>query len=293
MGCSRSTLASSARLPAWASATMGSTVTVELIRANRLRCRHRFGHLVRRILLVEEDLPLQIAQLNQIAIDQAHEPHTGANQQLGQRRAQRAAADQQHARLAEATLALGADLRQNALAIISVGLIHRGQCRIHTFYAGTRLDYSDWRTRSDMPVDTPRFWSRPRNWARCSRNIRPSSASNRPRKPSAKMPRRRACWGNSTGSWRHWPPGAAGPAHHRCPAPAAGSLQSKIVSHIKIKNLNLAQWNCRSAAQDQPDIPAAAGDAPAPPAPPSRSRRVNPRSPRGVNSCGSAPRNWP
>ena len=98
------------------SATMGSTVTAELICRSFSAAATAFGRPACRVGLVEQRLPLKIAQFDEIAVDDSHRSHAGADQYVGDRAAQRAAAADHRPRLRQTPLALLAQRRKAHLA---------------------------------------------------------------------------------------------------------------------------------------------------------------------------------
>ena len=79
----------------------------------------RFGQFVGQILLVEQRLPLQIAQLQKIAIDDSQPPDAGPNQQIGHMRSERSAAAQQGRAGGEPLLPFDAQRREAHLALVA------------------------------------------------------------------------------------------------------------------------------------------------------------------------------
>ena len=88
------------------SATIGSMVTVELICRSFSAAATAFGNAGRGVGLVEQRLPLEVAQFDEIAIDDPQHSDAGADQQIGDRAAQRPAAAQQRPRLRPAAAVL-------------------------------------------------------------------------------------------------------------------------------------------------------------------------------------------
>ena len=80
------------------SATTGSTVTDELICRSFVAAASALGRLLGHVGLVEEHLPLEVARLDEVAVDDADEADAGADQRVGQHGAQRPAAAERDAR---------------------------------------------------------------------------------------------------------------------------------------------------------------------------------------------------
>src|SRR6185295_9741015 len=76
-----------------------------------------------RVALVEEHLAREVRLLDHVAVDQHQLADAAAHQRLRQRPAQRSAADEQHARVGEALLALLAERREARLAFETAGRI--------------------------------------------------------------------------------------------------------------------------------------------------------------------------
>ena len=74
------------------------------------------GEFLGRVIFVEEQLALEIAEFDEVAIDDAEEADAGAGEELGGDGAEGAAADDQGAGAVKARLAFRADLGENFLA---------------------------------------------------------------------------------------------------------------------------------------------------------------------------------
>src|SRR5262245_58157206 len=79
----------------------------------------RLGKLVGNVLFSEQYLPLQVAELDEIAIDKPQKAHAGPRQSVGNGAPQRSAAAQQHPPAANATLSLVADAMKQHLPAIA------------------------------------------------------------------------------------------------------------------------------------------------------------------------------
>ena len=71
------------------SVTTGSTSTDELICRSLRAAASALGRLLGDVVLVEEDLPLQVARLDEVAVDDADVADAGADQGVGQHGAER------------------------------------------------------------------------------------------------------------------------------------------------------------------------------------------------------------
>ncbi len=86
--------------------------------SRRDRFRHRAGH----VRFVEQELPLQIVQLDEVAVDDPHEADARADEHLRDHRAERpATADQCSRAVVEPPLAFGTERGKANLAIVAVG----------------------------------------------------------------------------------------------------------------------------------------------------------------------------
>ena len=81
------------------SATIGATVTVELTVRSFSAAATALGSPSRGVGLVKQYLPLEIAQFDEIAVDDPQRPHARPDQQIGDRAAQRPAPAKQCPRL--------------------------------------------------------------------------------------------------------------------------------------------------------------------------------------------------
>ena len=106
-------------LAALASATIGVDFNLAVDFAQAPGGGDGFGEIFGGVTLVEENLPLKVAQFDQIAIDQAEKSDAGSNEHFGGGRAESTAADDQDAGTAQAHLAIAADLGEDFLAIVA------------------------------------------------------------------------------------------------------------------------------------------------------------------------------
>ncbi len=86
------------------------------------------GQVVRHVGLVEQHLPLEVARLDEVAVDDADEADAGADQGVGQHGAERAAAAERDARREQLLLPGLADAGEAHLAGVAferVGIGHR------------------------------------------------------------------------------------------------------------------------------------------------------------------------
>ncbi len=97
------------------SAACGSTVICGIERRNFSRGSNRFRQRFGGVGFVEQHLPLQVAGLDVIAVDDAKVSHAGARQQRSQRRAGGAATDDNDASLSEFGFTLRANLLEQYL----------------------------------------------------------------------------------------------------------------------------------------------------------------------------------
>ena len=81
--------------------------------------------------ILEQDLARQVGLVDDVAVGEQQASHAGTHQRLGQEAAERAAADQEHARTLEARLALRSERGEADLAfeaplrsIVSAGVVH-------------------------------------------------------------------------------------------------------------------------------------------------------------------------
>jgi hypothetical protein len=95
---------------------------VTIDRAQPIGGRDCFGETLPRIGFIEEHLPLQIRQLDDIAIDDPQVSQPGPYELIGQGAPQRAAPDQHGTRVCQGILRRSADLREQNLSLISVHL---------------------------------------------------------------------------------------------------------------------------------------------------------------------------
>ena len=89
----------------------------------------------------KEELALQIAELDKIAVDDAQRAHARARQDLGLHRSQRAAADDGDARGPDAGLSLGAQGRKALLTGVTgiAGAHHIGRQSLNLMVAATSI----------------------------------------------------------------------------------------------------------------------------------------------------------
>src|SRR5262249_3709722 len=84
------------------------------------------GQVLGHVVFVEQHLPLQVARLDEIAVDQPQMADAGANQSVGQHRAQRATAAQRHTRIEQTPLTVFADAGETNLPAVA---LQRYVCR--------------------------------------------------------------------------------------------------------------------------------------------------------------------
>ena len=89
---------------------------------DRCGCRHRLRGPRGRVRLVEEELPLEIRELDEVAVDDRDAAHAGAGEQVHRDRAERAAADDHDPAAADPLLARRSDPREPGLTGISIAL---------------------------------------------------------------------------------------------------------------------------------------------------------------------------
>jgi hypothetical protein len=75
--------------------------------------------LVSNVVLVEEDLPLQVAVFDEVPIDDAQKSNAGASKRFGENGAQRAAAAKEYAAFEEVPLSFFAELREAGLSAVA------------------------------------------------------------------------------------------------------------------------------------------------------------------------------
>jgi cell fate (sporulation/competence/biofilm development) regulator YlbF (YheA/YmcA/DUF963 family) len=193
--------------------------------------------LIPDVLLIEQNLPLEIRQFDQIAVHKPQCSHTRSHQLLGNHASQRAAPHQQHARPAQTSLPLAADLRQNRLTMVPI--------HFHEFHplAPTRggLIVAAL-TRNRMPVDTQQIMDEASKLgdivAQHPAVIRYKDARSAIEKDPdatrllAEFDRQLEALGRQQQS---------GMPVTDAQQQSLQVLQNKIVSHLKIKAMNLAQ----------------------------------------------------
>ena len=91
------------------SVTTGSTWTRRVDGAELAGGGLGLGQVLGHVVLVEQHLPLQVAGLDEVAVDEAQMADAGADQGVGQHGAQGAAAAQGHVAVEQLALALLAD----------------------------------------------------------------------------------------------------------------------------------------------------------------------------------------
>jgi hypothetical protein len=89
-------------------------------RTQSLRSGDRFGRRFARIEFIEQHLSLEVRPLDQVTIDDSKKTNARSRELISDNRSQRAATDQQHARLRKSVLTLGTDLRKQFLTVVSV-----------------------------------------------------------------------------------------------------------------------------------------------------------------------------
>ena len=102
-------------LVALTSATTSSISIVLLMRRSLRRRRHRLGQHLGHVVLVVQQLPLQVVQLDKVAVDDAQVAHTRTRQVVGQHRARRADADDRDVRVQQPLLSGLADAGKDRL----------------------------------------------------------------------------------------------------------------------------------------------------------------------------------
>src|SRR5689334_5621953 len=167
-----------------------------------------------RIGFFEERLSLKVGQFDKIAVGDADETDSGASELFRDHRPEGAASDQQSPRRGEPLLTRFADLRQEGLAVVAVH-----GCDTYTSRSQRKRRKE---TSSCQPI--PRRSSPRRiNWGNSSPNTPPSSATNKPRKPSRTIRMPTAPWRISSSSSRNWP-GRSNPA---CRSPMRNAKRSR------------------------------------------------------------------
>src|SRR5262249_37677255 len=84
-----------------------------------------FWQIAREVVLVEEHLALEVAELEVVAVDDAEVPHAGADEHVGEHGAEGAAAHEQRARGAQAGLAGLANAGEEYLPGVALQVIPR------------------------------------------------------------------------------------------------------------------------------------------------------------------------
>ena len=102
------------------SVTTGSTSTCELISAELARGGLGLGQVVGDVVLVEEDLPLEVVRLDEVAVDEPDVADAGADQGVGQHGAERPAAAERDAAGQQPALARLAEAGEADLAAVAV-----------------------------------------------------------------------------------------------------------------------------------------------------------------------------
>ena len=102
------------------SATTGSMVTAELMRRSLLAAAMALGSPSATSCFVVEELPLQIVELDEIAIDDAHEADAGADERFGDDGAEGTAAADERAAGGESLLPFFAEGGEADLAVVAV-----------------------------------------------------------------------------------------------------------------------------------------------------------------------------
>ena len=92
--------------------TFDRDLRIDLVQlASRRLC---LGQLIGDVLLIEQDLPLEVVEFEEVAIDDPQEPHAGPHERIRQHRPQRPAADQRNPRFPKPPLApLAERFKQN------------------------------------------------------------------------------------------------------------------------------------------------------------------------------------
>lgn len=97
----------------------GVDVDVAVDAAELAGCGDRLGELVRDVLFVEEDLALEVAELDEVAVDETEVADPGADEDVGEDGSEGAGADDGDACRAEASLAVVADGVESCLAVVA------------------------------------------------------------------------------------------------------------------------------------------------------------------------------
>ena len=90
----------------------------------------RLGHRLLHVRLIEQHLPLEIGDLDEITIDEHEVPHARARERVCDHGAESAAAEHDRRRLAKLPLASLAEAGEQHLSVVSGKVFGHGDCSI-------------------------------------------------------------------------------------------------------------------------------------------------------------------
>lgn len=195
---------------------------------------NRLGNLLARIGLLEQRLPLKIRFFDDVAIRQTQKSNARPHKLIGNRRAQRAASNQQYARFRQPVLSGLPDLRQQSLAMVTHGIKRLARATSPIIVADL--------TRIRMPADTQQIMDEA---VKLGKLVAQHPAIAR-YKEARRAVDQDAEATRMLGEMDRQIEALTRQAQAGMPVTDAQqqqleTLQNRIVSHIKIKALNLAQ----------------------------------------------------